>query len=120
MEFRDKWITCVNCGKSFVFSARDQQYYGEQGFKNEPKRCRECRALLKRQRQVTTDENGVEKDLFRSVCESCGRATYVPFKPTGVRPIYCRDCLVAKKIETSNLEASSPVAEAGASTAPPA
>ena len=118
MEARDKWLNCVNCGKPFVFSVRDQQYYGEQGFKNEPKRCRECRALLKRQKQVTSDEHGVEKELFRSVCEACGRATYVPFKPTGVRPVYCKDCLVAKKIEGAGMPVQAPVD--GASAAPPA
>jgi CxxC-x17-CxxC domain-containing protein len=117
MEDRDKWITCVNCGKAFVFSVRDQKYYGEQGFKNEPKRCRECRALLKRQRQFTSDETGGEKELFRAVCEACGRATYVPFKPTGVRPIYCKDCLVAKKIKGSGIEAQAPMD--GADAAPP-
>jgi len=101
MQFQDKWIDCVNCGKAFVFSGRDQKYYQEQGFKNEPKRCRECRALLKRQKQVTTDADGVEKELFKAVCAACGRATYVPFKPTGAKPIYCRDCLVAKKIEAA-------------------
>ncbi len=101
MEFQDKWIDCVNCGKAFVFSGRDQKYYAEQGFKNEPKRCRECRALLKRQKQVTTDADGVEKELFKSLCAACGRVTYVPFKPTGAKPIYCRDCLVAKKIEAA-------------------
>ena len=106
MEVQDKWITCVNCGKGFVFSARDQKYYVEQGFKNEPKRCRECRALLKRQRQFTIDADGVEKELFKSVCETCGRVTYVPFKPTGIKPILCRDCLVAKKNETNGAEAA--------------
>ncbi|MDR0468575.1 MAG: zinc-binding protein, partial [Peptococcaceae bacterium] len=23
---------------------------------------------------------------------ACGVETQVPFKPTGVRPVYCRDC----------------------------
>jgi len=118
MELRDKWITCVNCGKAFIFSVRDQKYYGEQGFKNEPKRCRECRALLKRQRLVTSDEDGGEKELFKAVCEACGRATYVPFKPTGIRPVYCRDCLVAKKIESGAADIQVPLDDAGA--APPA
>ncbi len=118
MDQKDKWISCVNCGKQFVFSGRDQKYYKEQGFKNEPKRCRECRALLKRQKQVTTDENGVESELFRAVCEACNRATYVPFKPTGSRPIYCRDCLVAKKIEASQMVVEPGISEADA--APPA
>lgn len=109
MQFQDKWINCVNCGKPFVFSERDQKYYTEQGFKNEPKRCRECRALLKRQKQVTVDDDGVEKELFKAVCAACGRSTYVPFKPTGSKPIYCRDCLVAKKIEEQTEETRLPV-----------
>jgi len=122
MESGDKWLTCVSCGKSFVFPVRDQKYYAEQGFKNEPKRCRECRALLKRQKQVSTDENGVEKELFRSVCEACGKVTYVPFKPTGIRPVYCRDCLVAKKIEAGAAEAGqgAVVPDVNAGQPPPA
>ena len=116
MEFADKWIDCVSCGKAFVFSGRDQRYYAEQGFKNEPKRCRECRALLKRQKQITTDSDGVEKELFQALCADCGRATYVPFKPTGAKPIYCRDCLVAKKIEA----AAAPGVEMPVSDAPAA
>ena len=29
-------------------------------------------------------------DLFEGVCETCGKRTYVPFKPDGRRPIYCK------------------------------
>jgi len=25
-------------------------------------------------------------------CSDCGKETEVPFKPTGDRPVYCRDC----------------------------
>jgi CxxC-x17-CxxC domain-containing protein len=30
--------------------------------------------------------------LFDVTCESCGKDTQVPFKPTGGKPVYCRDC----------------------------
>lgn len=119
MEFQDKWIDCVNCGKAFVFSGRDQKYYIEQGFKNDPKRCRECRSLLKRQKQITIDANGVERELFKSTCVACGRSTYVPFKPTGAKPIYCRDCLVAKKIEAQTAHPGGDQPAAGPSAPPP-
>ena len=119
MEFQNKWIDCVNCGKSFVFSKRDQKYYRDQGYNNEPKRCRECRALLKRQKQVTIDANGVERELFKSQCVACGRVTYVPFKPTGVKPIYCRDCLVAKKIETQSAGPTPDMPVSGPEPPPP-
>lgn len=99
MEFRDSKITCINCGKEFIFSARDQHFYEEMGFRNAPKRCRECRALMKRERQFVTRPDGTQKELFKSTCAACGRPAYVPFKPTGYKPVYCRDCLVANKIK---------------------
>lgn len=30
--------------------------------------------------------------LFKAVCSKCGKDCEVPFKPTGSRPIFCRDC----------------------------
>ena len=94
MECEDKIIRCVNCGKEFVFSVRDRNYYKEMGFENEPKRCRECRALLKRERQFVTDSAGNTREYFKCSCASCGRPAYVPFKPSGGKPVYCRDCRV--------------------------
>ncbi len=43
MEYQDKVIKCVDCGTEFTFTARDQAFYAEKGFTNEPKRCKECR-----------------------------------------------------------------------------
>jgi CxxC-x17-CxxC domain-containing protein len=31
-------------------------------------------------------------ELFDATCATCGKATQVPFRPTGQRPVYCRDC----------------------------
>jgi CxxC-x17-CxxC domain-containing protein len=31
--------------------------------------------------------------LFDAVCNNCGRKIQVKFKPDGVRPVYCKDCL---------------------------
>ena len=39
----DKILKCVECRADFSWSASEQQFYAEQGFQNEPKRCRECR-----------------------------------------------------------------------------
>ena len=46
-EYKDKTIKCLDCGTEFVFTARDQEFYAEKGFTNEPKRCKECRAKRK-------------------------------------------------------------------------
>ena len=31
-------------------------------------------------------------ELFDVTCAQCGKHTQVPFKPTGARPVLCRDC----------------------------
>ncbi|MBP9043312.1 MAG: zinc-ribbon domain containing protein [Spirochaetes bacterium] len=35
-------LTCIICGKKFVFSAQEQKQYKRMGFK-QPKRCPECK-----------------------------------------------------------------------------
>lgn len=81
----DKTLTCCECGKEFVFSASEQEFYEEKGFKNEPKRCPECRAARKQR------TNG-PRQMFKTTCANCGCETEVPFQPSGDRPVYCRDC----------------------------
>ena len=56
-EYKDKTIKCVDCGTEFVFTARDQEFYQEKGFTNEPKRCPECRKARKQQRFNKNQEN---------------------------------------------------------------
>src|SRR3970040_2190916 len=36
------------------------------------------------------DQQG--RQLYNVKCSNCGRDTQVPFKPSGDRPVYCRDC----------------------------
>ncbi len=43
----DKTIACQDCGKEFVFTVREQEFYNEKGFTNEPKRCKDCRNARK-------------------------------------------------------------------------
>ncbi|NIO22860.1 MAG: zinc-binding protein [Candidatus Aenigmarchaeota archaeon] len=43
----------------------------------------------------TAEEAGKDKfgrTLYRVKCSDCGKETEVPFKPSGDRPVYCRDC----------------------------
>lgn len=42
-----------------------------------------------------SQDRGGKLELFDVTCESCGKATQVPFKPTGGKPVYCRDCFNA-------------------------
>jgi len=84
----DKTLVCKDCGKEFIFSAAEQEFYAEKGFQNEPARCPECRR--KRKQQVS--EKSGERQFYTVTCSACGKETQVPFKPTGVRPVYCREC----------------------------
>lgn len=42
-----------------------------------------------------TDQYG--RQLFDVTCSSCGSKTQVPFKPSGDRPVYCRDCFMKQR-----------------------
>lgn len=46
----DKTLTCRDCGKEFVFTAGEQEFYAEKGFEHEPTRCPECRKANKAKR----------------------------------------------------------------------
>ena len=37
------------------------------------------------------------KQLFNATCADCGKETQVPFKPSGNRPVYCRDCFKSRR-----------------------
>ncbi|MFA5449711.1 MAG: zinc-ribbon domain-containing protein [Clostridia bacterium] len=47
----DKKLDCRDCGKEFLFTEREQEFYKEKGFDNDPVRCPECRRLRKQQKQ---------------------------------------------------------------------
>lgn len=49
MEYTDKVLVCRDCGKEFIFTAGEQEFYAEKGF-SEPVRCPECRAARKAER----------------------------------------------------------------------
>ena len=87
MEYRDKTLVCVECHQPFVWTAGEQLFYADKNFKNEPKRCKNC----KTKRQGAAG-GGFTKTETMTTCSQCGRDTTVPFKPTQGRPVYCRLC----------------------------
>ena len=42
-EYKDKVITCVDCGEEFIFTAGEQLFFADKGLKNDPKRCKGCK-----------------------------------------------------------------------------
>lgn len=37
--FEDKTLVCKDCGKEFVWTAGEQEFYASRGFENQPQRC---------------------------------------------------------------------------------
>jgi len=33
-----------------------------------------------------------DREMHKVTCSDCGKETEVPFKPSGDRPVYCKDC----------------------------
>lgn len=90
----DKMLTCKDCSSQFVFSAREQQFFAEKGFRNQPQRCRECRQV--RRTQHGDGAASTQRPSFEAVCAECGVTTTLPFRPRGDRPVYCRTCYTAR------------------------
>jgi len=59
---QDKTITCRDCGATFVFTVREQEFYQEKGFDNEPVRCPDCRRAKKAERN---QGQGQGRDNYR-------------------------------------------------------
>jgi CxxC-x17-CxxC domain-containing protein len=47
LQYADKTLTCRDCGRTFTFTAGEQEFYATRGFTNEPGRCPECRSAHK-------------------------------------------------------------------------
>src|SRR5215831_13565488 len=96
MEFQDKMLKCVECGADFVFTAGEQMFFQEKNFRNEPKRCRSCKA--KRVSVFTAPrQHNAHRAEIRAICAQCGKATALPFRPTQGRPVLCRECFQQKR-----------------------
>jgi CxxC-x17-CxxC domain-containing protein len=93
MTYQDKTITCSDCGKTFQFSAQEQEFYASKGFTNEPRRCPDCRNARKAERGEGGGRvSSGSRQMFPAKCAQCGKETEVPFQPRGDKPVYCSDC----------------------------
>ncbi|MEG1528146.1 MAG: zinc-ribbon domain containing protein [Clostridia bacterium] len=87
--YKDKKLTCKDCGSEFTFTASEQEFYAEKGFENEPQRCKVCRDKKKSERRQT-------RKMFTATCANCGKECQVPFEPREDRPVYCSECFSKK------------------------
>ena len=96
MEFHDKVLKCAECNAEVVFTAGEQMFFADKGFKNEPKLCKACKSV-RAQGGGTTSSTGTQRVETKTMCSQCGKETTVPFKPTQGRPVYCRECFQQRR-----------------------
>jgi CxxC-x17-CxxC domain-containing protein len=101
MEFQDKVLKCIDCGADFVFTAGEQLFFHDKQFKNEPKRCKACKAKRASTLGTTATPNHYHKVETRANCSGCGKETTVPFKPTQGRPVFCRECFQQRRTSSA-------------------
>jgi CxxC-x17-CxxC domain-containing protein len=99
MEYKDKTLTCQDCGQPFTFTADDQSFHATKGFTNEPKRCASCRQTRRSERDGGNGSRYSQgpRESHPVVCAECGKDTTVPFLPRGDRPVYCSDCFSKRR-----------------------
>ena len=90
MSYENKQLICNDCGKEFTFTAEEQEFFAQKGF-SEPKRCPECRALKKAQRNEFQHKR-FHRQEHKVICSECGCETTVPFEPRLDKPVYCQEC----------------------------
>ena len=99
MDYKDKSLTCSDCGATFTFSAQEQEQFATKGYTNEPKRCPTCRQARRAQQDGSSggsygnrSYSSAPRQMYPAKCATCGKDTEVPFQPRGDRPVYCSDC----------------------------
>ena len=98
MPFQDQTLKCKDCGKDFIWTASEQEFYQQKGFQNVPQRCQDCRKAKK------AAIRGARK-IYQAVCADCGKDCEVPFEPRQDRPVYCNDCYAKHKGEQAPVSA---------------
>ena len=69
--YEDKTLVCKECGKEFVFTAGEQEFYAAHP----------------------------QREMYTAVCAACGKEARVPFQPREDRPVYCSECFARMKEE---------------------
>src|SRR6266566_4191867 len=83
MEYHDKVLKCAECGAEFVFTGGEQMFFADKGFKNEPKRCKACKA----KRAEGGGHAAPARTETKTNCSQCGKETTVPFRPSHGRGV---------------------------------
>jgi CxxC-x17-CxxC domain-containing protein len=124
MQFVDRFLKCSDCSNEFVFTAGEQLFFYDKQFKNDPKRCKLCKAkragLGRSANPNAAATLPFSRTETRTECSACGIETTVPFKPTQGRPVLCRSCFQLKRVPSgvaATVNMDSPTAQVAAAAA---
>jgi CxxC-x17-CxxC domain-containing protein len=114
LSVADRTLVCRDCGREFIFTAGEQDFYASKGLTNDPVRCSSCRSSRKSSGMgggsggggFEGEDNGgyvrygtfasfggrTPRQMHPATCAECGQMTEVPFVPRGDRPVYCSAC----------------------------
>jgi CxxC-x17-CxxC domain-containing protein len=95
--YRDRILSCRDCGKDFTFTAGEQDFFATKGLAHSPSRCPNCRAARRGGEQSSYAPRQSRSEMYDAICANCGRPTSVPFVPREDRPVYCNDCFQAQR-----------------------
>ena len=97
--YSDETLTCIECERTFTFTASQQEFFASKGFTNKPSRCDDCRAARKAAKggRDASFRSSSLRELFKTTCSQCGGVAEVPFQPREGNPVYCRDCFSTRQ-----------------------
>lgn len=62
-EYRDRTLTCRECGDEFIFTASESEFFASKGLKLSPSRCPLCRAQRRREKAENPQEQAESQEL---------------------------------------------------------
>jgi len=60
----------------------------------------------------TQNEFPHRRPMYAVICYECGKDSELPFKPSGNRPVYCKECFAKRKGQTTPVRIVNPTAAA--------
>ena len=94
MEYHDRVLKCSECGAEFVFTAGEQMFFADKGFKNEPKRCKACKANEPKAAGWWRGNSGAignEDDML-----AMRKRNHGSLPADAGSPVFCRECFQAR------------------------
>ena len=124
---QDSIITCRDCGREFTFTAEEHRQFTTRGF-SAPARCPDCRKKRSPRRRKKLETKPVmeqkvqgrrpqqpkptapkpqaeqkSNEIFTAPCDVCGKGAVLRYRPTGLLPVYCRECFEEKLNDKTEL-----------------